>query len=82
MGPLNYLTRKHNVNLKFLPTAFNLQDLHRKTLLYHHPQCWWPDELIFLDVGWIYHFNAIPNNQLNRDLEYWMKRTYEELYDR
>jgi len=30
--------------------------------------------------GWIYQFNAIPQNPMNRDRNYWMKRIYEELY--
>tara|TARA_Y100000593_G_C4322140_1_gene344395 strand:- start:3263 stop:4054 length:792 start_codon:yes stop_codon:yes gene_type:complete len=79
-GPLNYLTRMFDVKLKFLPTAFNLQDMFRKNLLYHNPRCWWPDELLFLDCGWIYHYNAIGRNELGRDLDYWMQRTYHELY--
>ena len=32
--------------------------------------------------GWVYQFNAIPQNELNRDRSYWMKRIYEELYEK
>ena len=32
------------------------------------------------NAGYVYHFNAIPQNPMNRDASYWMKRTYEELY--
>ena len=35
-------------------------------------------DMLFTKVGWVYHFNAIPQN--DRDMRYWMKRTYEELY--
>ena len=35
-------------------------------------------ELIYKDTGYIFHLNAIPKNE--RHAEYWMKRTYEELY--
>ena len=37
------------------------------------------DELIFKNMGYVFHFNAIPQN--DRDVAYWMKRTYEELYN-
>ena len=36
------------------------------------------DELRFLEAGWVYHFNAIPQN--DRHIGYWMERTYKELY--
>jgi hypothetical protein len=41
--------------------------------------------LLFLDAGWVYHFNAIPpkivgDRKNNREVDYWLKRTYEELY--
>jgi hypothetical protein len=43
-------------------------------------QEWWTDELHFLDAGWIYHYNAIPRNPMERHVNYWMERTYKELY--
>ena len=50
-------------------------------LLYISGYSWWEDKLDNLyNSGWIYHFNAIPQNQYNRDSAYWMKRVYEELY--
>ena len=67
--------------MKILPDIYNLQDLVRKNLLYIHDGCWWEDSLENLfSAGYIYHFNAIPQNQMNRDASYWMKRTFEELY--
>jgi hypothetical protein len=30
----------------------------------------------------VYQFNAIPQNELGRDRAYWMKRIYEELYEK
>ena len=38
------------------------------------------DKLIFEDCGYVFHFNAIPPNPMNRDAAYWIKRTYEEFY--
>ena len=78
---INFLLNENNIDVKILPDCYNLVDLFRKNLLYVDTRCWWPDELHFLDAGWVYHFNAIPDNPLNRDANYWIKRTYEELYE-
>ena len=76
--PLNFLVKKHNVEMKHLSERYNLQDMFRKNLLHLPNYSWWEDKLIFKKAGWVYHFNAIPEN--DRDMRYWMKRTYEELY--
>jgi hypothetical protein len=78
---LNFMLKKHNVDVKHLPVCYNLQDLFRKNLIVVHDQVWWTDDLHFLDAGWIYHFNSIPPNPMKRDANYWMKRTYEEIYN-
>ena len=67
--------------MKLLPSCYNLQDLFRKTLL-HIPEFSWIDDTLdnLWEAGWIYHFNSIPQNQKNRNANYWIKRTYEELY--
>tara|TARA_R110000851_G_scaffold30033_3_gene82100 strand:+ start:6290 stop:7069 length:780 start_codon:yes stop_codon:yes gene_type:complete len=79
--PINFLLRKYNIDLKILPQCYNLQDLNRKNLLYLDERCWWSDELHFLNSGWVYHFNSIPANPLDRGASYWIKRTYEEIYN-
>jgi lipopolysaccharide biosynthesis glycosyltransferase len=75
---VNYLAKKFGVETKFLPEAYNLQDLFRKNLLHIPGHSWFKDELLFLDAGWVYHFNAIPQNP--RHVDYWMERTYKQLY--
>ena len=77
---INFLIRKQNVELNYLPIEYNLQDLHSKQLLFLHPQMWFEDKLIFENCGYVFHFNAIPPNDMNRDASYWIKRTYEEFY--
>lgn len=78
---INFLLQKHKVNKNILPERYNFGDLFRKNLLHTPNYSWWPDELTFLDAGWIYHFNAIPGkDEEPRHTEYWMKRTYGELY--
>ena len=77
---INFLLDENDIDVKILPDCYNLVDLYRKNLLYLDNNCWWSDELHFLEAGWIYHFNAIPPNPLNRDANYWIERTYKELY--
>ena len=44
-------------------------------------QSWWGDSLENLyDQAWVYHFNAMPANDLKRDTDYFIKRSYEELW--
>ena len=78
---LNLMLKKNQVDVKILPDCYNLQDLARKYLLYIDKSCWWTDELHYIRAGWVYHFNAVPLNSLGRHSSYWMKRTYEELYE-
>ena len=77
---INFLLREQNIKINYLPIAYNLQDLHSKQLLFIDDRMWFKDDIIFKDCGWVYHFNAIPPNPLNRDSKYWIKRTYEELF--
>ena len=74
------MLKKWNIDVKILPQCYNLQDLFRKNLLHIPGHSWWEDNLDNLyNSAWIYHYNAIPSNP--RDVTYWMKRTYEELYN-
>lgn len=75
---VNFMLQKHNIKTTKLSEGYNLQDLFRKNLLHIPGHAWWTDELHFLNAGWVYHFNAIPNNP--RDVSYWMERTYNYLY--
>ena len=75
---INYLVQQDNIDVTYMSEAYNLQDLFRKNLLHIPGHSWFPDELRYLQAGWVYHFNAIPPN--NRHVEYWMERTYNELY--
>ena len=77
---VNYMLKINEVDVKILPPCYNLQDLFRKSLLHIPGHSWWPDTLEGLySAGWVYHFNAIPQNE--RHVGYWMERTYKELYD-
>ena len=76
---INYLAKQHNIDVTYMSESYNLQDLFRKNLLHIPNHSWFNDELRFLDAGWVYHFNAIPQNP--RHVAYWMERTYKELYE-
>lgn len=68
---INFFMHMENIDYKFLPYEFNMQDLPRKELLDH--------DLTFTKVGWVYHFNAIP--QQFGPPEQWMEKTYKALYN-
>ena len=71
---LNFFVQKENIDLKILPYEFNMQDMFRKEII--------DNDLTFIQLGWIYHYNAIPQEfkQQTGDVEYWMKKTYENFY--
>tara|TARA_B100000963_G_C22623057_1_gene670924 strand:+ start:1975 stop:2778 length:804 start_codon:yes stop_codon:yes gene_type:complete len=77
---LNCLRKEYNVELNILPREFSIMDIARKNLLYFDNRQWWEDDMENLfNSGWIYQFNSIPENSMNRDRKYWMERVYKEL---
>tara|TARA_R100000315_G_C5207340_1_gene122705 strand:- start:335 stop:1078 length:744 start_codon:yes stop_codon:yes gene_type:complete len=68
---LNFFVQKENIDLKLLPYEWNMQDMSRTELL--------NDDLTFTKIGWIYHFNGIPNNNDNNACYYWMEKTWKSL---
>lgn len=76
---INYIIQQNNFEVNYLPECYNLQDLFRKNLLHITGHSWFSDELHFINAGWIYHFNAIPQNP--RHVSYWMERTYKYFYE-
>lgn len=71
--PVNILIERENVELKLLPYEFNMIDLNRKEIL--------DEQLTFTNIGHIFHFNCIPNNVGNVQTLYWMRKTYNHLYE-
>ena len=69
---INFFLDIKNISRKLLPYEFNMNDMHKKELLDNY--------LTFTKVGWVYHFNSIPPNPMNRDANYWIERTYKELF--
>jgi hypothetical protein len=48
-----------------------MQDMIRKEIL--------GNDFLFTKFGWVYHFNAIPDNHDSSKTLYWMNKTYEYL---
>ena len=71
--PVNFLIDSCDAELKLLPYEYNMCDLFRKEVLH--------DDLLFTKLGWIYQYNGIPNNKEDKLTLYWMKKTYEALYE-
>lgn len=69
---LNYLVKQENIDYKQLPYEWNMQDMARFEIL--------DNELTFTNIGYIYHFNAIPNNHSGQWTNHFMQLTYNTLY--
>lgn len=71
--PFNILVEREKVDLKLLPYEFNMVDMVRKEIL--------TEDLLFTKIGYIYQYNCIPNNKDNQATYYWMKKTYDYLFN-
>lgn len=79
---VNYLVQTSGIDLKMFSPSYNLHHLVSKNLL-NFGQSWWGDTLENLyEQAWVYHFNAMPANKLNRDSDYFIKRAYTELWEK
>lgn len=71
---INYIVNLSDTEVKYLPYQFCMADLHRKEIL--------DEDLTMCKVlKGIYQFNAIPDNKDANKTLYWMKKTYEYLYE-
>ena len=70
--PINFMLHQENVDTKFLPYEFNMTCMFQKEIL--------DENLTFTNLGWVYHYCAIPDNHNADKTLYWMQKTYEHLY--
>ena len=73
--PINFLLRKHDIDLKLLPYEFNMCDMMRREIL--------DSELTYTKIGWVYHFCGIPPSgtmQKDQIVPYWLEKTYKYFY--
>jgi hypothetical protein len=69
---LNFMTQIEKIDMKFLPYTYNMQELYAREGL--------DDNMSYIDMGHIFHFNGIPNNPVS--VSRWMEKTYNKLYDK
>ena len=68
--PLNFMLRKHEIDVKLLPYKYNMTCMIKKEIL--------DEDCLYTKLGWIYHFNGIPDKDVNVPLL--MKKSYNYLY--
>ncbi|MAE82032.1 MAG: hypothetical protein CMB80_04805 [Flammeovirgaceae bacterium] len=67
---LNFMLRKHDVDIKLLPYEFNMTCMPRKEIM--------GEDMLHTKMGHVMHFNGIPDKEVNVPL--WMEKTYTYLY--
>ena len=78
MNSLKEIDNKENVIVDiFFNMAQNLETIDENQITIKEILA---DDLLFTKVGWIYQYNAIPNNKDNQLTNYFMKKTYEHFY--
>ena len=70
---LNFNLNTQKVDKKLLPYKYNMTCMLKKEILTL-------EDILFTTVGWVYHFNGIPEKEKNVPLL--MEKTYEYLYRR
>ena len=68
--PLNFNLNLQKVDVKLLPYKYNMGCMIKKEIL--------DQDMLFTKIGWIYHFNGIPNK--DEQVPLWMKKTFDYLY--
>lgn len=68
--PLNFMLRKHKIDLKWLPFEFNMTCMLKREIL--------GNDHLYTKLGWIYHFNGIPEKEKNVPIL--MEKAYKHLY--
>jgi hypothetical protein len=38
------------------------------------------EDLVYTKLGWVYHFNGIPDTTYGNKVEYYMAKTYNKLF--
>ena len=66
-----YMRDFYFVDTKLLPYKYNMTCMIKKDILTI-------EDMFFTKVGWVYHFNGIPDKEKN--VPFLMKRTYDYLY--
>ena len=68
--PLNFNLRAQDVDVKLLGYKYNMGCMLKKEIL--------AEDMLFTKLGWIYHFNGLPNK--DKSVPLWMKKTFDYLW--
>jgi|TARA_R110000824_G_scaffold353026_1_gene540187 hypothetical protein len=68
--PLNFMLRKHDIDINLMSYKYNMTCMPKKEIL--------GDDHLYTKLGWIYHFNGIPDKNVNVPLL--MEKSYNYLY--
>ena len=72
--PMNFLLQTNNVETTVLPYEYNMTGLNLSEGL--------TEDLVYTKLGWVYHFNGIPDTSYGNKVEYYMAKTYNKLYEK
>ena len=70
--PLNYMLRKHKVDLKLLPWKYNMGGMAKREII--------GDDMLHTKMGYVMHFNGLPGKK-EEVVPYWIEKTYKYLYE-
>jgi hypothetical protein len=70
--PMNFFLQMNNVETTVLPYEYNMTGLNLSEGL--------TEDLVYTKLGWVYHFNGIPDATYGNKVEYYMAQTYNKLF--
>ena len=70
--PLNYMIRKHDIDLKLLPWKYNMGGMAKREII--------GDDMLHTKMGYVMHFNGLPGKK-EEVVPYWIEKTYKYLYE-
>ena len=69
--PLNFMLRKHDVEMKLLPYKYNMTCMNKREII--------GEDMLHTKLGHIMHFNGLPEK--DKTVPYWMEKTYKYLFE-
>ena len=71
---MNFFLQTNNIETTVLPYEYNMTGLNLSDGL--------TEDLVYTKLGWVYHFNGIPDTSYGNKVEYYMSKTYNKLYEK
>ena len=67
--PLNFMLRKHDINIKLLPWKYNMTYMSKREVI--------GDDMLHTKMGYVMNFSDLSDYAV----PHWMEKTYKYLYD-